>query len=97
MTTPLDTSCLLLFTSTAEPLVACFIEGFNCTILAYGQTSSGKTFTMTGVDLNVDPSDPSNGRGIIPGAMSTIFLCTRKLKEEHGSAWNYSIKGAIMS
>ena len=35
-----------LFTSTAEPLLARFLEGFNCTILAYGQTSSGKTFTM---------------------------------------------------
>ena len=66
--------------------MACFIEGFNCTILAYRQTSSGKTFTMTGVDLDVDPSDPSNRMGIIPRAMSTIFSHARKLKEEHGSA-----------
>ncbi|KAJ6615830.1 P-loop containing nucleoside triphosphate hydrolase protein [Mycena sp. CBHHK59/15] len=40
-----------LFTATALPLVARFVEGFNCTILAYGQTSSGKTHTMTGADL----------------------------------------------
>ena len=85
-----------LFTSTAEPLVARFIEGFNCTILAYGQTSSGKTFTMTGVDLDADPSDPSNGMGIIPRAVSTIFSRARKLKEERGSAWNYSIKGSFI-
>lgn len=32
-----------LFQVTAEPLISRFLEGFNCTILAYGQTSSGKT------------------------------------------------------
>ncbi|KAF8901291.1 P-loop containing nucleoside triphosphate hydrolase protein [Mucidula mucida] len=47
-----------MFTSTAQPLISRFVEGFNCTILAYGQTSSGKTHTMTGVDLDADPSDP---------------------------------------
>lgn len=37
------------------------MEGFNGTVLAYGQTSSGKTHTMTGPDIynKVD-------RGIIP-------------------------------
>lgn len=85
-----------LFTSTAEPLVARFVEGFNCTILAYGQTSSGKTFTMTGIDLDADPSDPSNGMGIIPRAVSTIFSRARKLKEERGVTWNYSIKGSFV-
>ena len=28
------------------------LEGFNGTVLAYGQTSSGKTYTMMGPDLN---------------------------------------------
>lgn len=85
-----------LFTSTAEPLVARFVEGFNCTILAYGQTSSGKTFTMTGIDLDADPSDPSNGMGIIPRAVSTIFQRARKVKEERGASWNYNIKGSFV-
>ncbi|KAJ8482105.1 hypothetical protein ONZ45_g15070 [Pleurotus djamor] len=85
-----------LFTSTAEPLVARFLEGFNCTILAYGQTSSGKTFTMTGIDLDADPSDPNNGMGIIPRAVSTIFSKARQLKEERGSSWNFSLKGSFI-
>ncbi|KAJ3930198.1 MAG: kinesin domain-containing protein [Lentinula lateritia] len=85
-----------LFTSTALPLVSRFIEGFNCTILAYGQTSSGKTFTMTGIDLDANPSDPNNGMGIIPRAVSTIFTEARRLKEERGSSWNYSIKGSFI-
>ncbi|KAG1756320.1 kinesin domain-containing protein [Suillus paluster] len=85
-----------LFTSTAKPLISRFMEGFNCTILAYGQTSSGKTFTMTGVDLDADPSDPNNGMGIIPRAVSTIFSQARKLKEQRGGTWNYSIKGSFI-
>ncbi|KAK0496881.1 kinesin domain-containing protein [Armillaria luteobubalina] len=85
-----------MFTSTAHPLISRFIEGFNCTILAYGQTSSGKTFTMTGVDLDADPSDPGNSMGIIPRAVSTIFSRARQLKEERGTAWNYSIKGSFI-
>ena len=85
-----------MFTTTAQPLISRFVEGFNCTILAYGQTSSGETFTMTGIDLDADPTDPSNGMGIIPRAVSTIFSRCRELKEERGGAWNYSIKGSYI-
>jgi len=28
------------------------LEGFNGTVFAYGQTSSGKTYTMMGPDLD---------------------------------------------
>ena len=38
-----ETTQYEMFKSTAEQLLSRFIEGFNCTILAYGQTSSGKT------------------------------------------------------
>lgn len=51
---------------------------------------------MTGIDLDADPSDPSNGMGIIPRAVSTIFTRARKLKEERGGAWNYNIKGSFV-
>jgi kinesin family protein 5 len=44
------------------------LEGFNGTIFAYGQTSSGKTHTMTGSDIeNVDL------QGIIPRMVRTVF------------------------
>ncbi|KAF5357958.1 hypothetical protein D9756_001456 [Leucocoprinus leucothites] len=85
-----------LFESTAKPMTTRFIDGFNCTILAYGQTSSGKTFTMTGIDLDAEPSDPNNGMGIIPRAVSTIFSRAKQLKEERGGAWTYSIKGSFI-
>ena len=85
-----------LFTSTALPLISRFLEGFNCTVLAYGQTSSGKTFTMTGVDLDANPSDPNNGMGIIPRAVSTIFSQAKKLQEERRPPWSYTIKGSFI-
>lgn len=85
-----------LFTSTAQSLISRFLEGFNCTILAYGQTSSGKTYTMTGIDLDADPFDPTNGIGIIPRAVSTIFQRAQTLKEERGGGWSYNLKGSFI-
>ena len=43
------------------------MEGFNGTVFAYGQTSSGKTHTMTGV------IDDPNQRGVIPRLVKHIF------------------------
>jgi hypothetical protein len=85
-----------LFTSTAQPLISRFVEGFNCTILAYGQTSSGKTFTMTGIDLDSDPSDPNNGIGIVPRAVFNIFTRLQEIKDDRGGSWNFSIKGSFI-
>ncbi|RIA92757.1 P-loop containing nucleoside triphosphate hydrolase protein, partial [Glomus cerebriforme] len=51
-------------------LIDKFLEGYNVTILAYGQTSSGKTFTMgTSDNESIEPDD----KGIIPRAISTLF------------------------
>jgi kinesin family member 5 len=43
------------------------MEGFNGTVFAYGQTSSGKTHTMLG--SIVDPDQ----RGMIPRMVSHVF------------------------
>ncbi|KDQ19787.1 hypothetical protein BOTBODRAFT_51187 [Botryobasidium botryosum FD-172 SS1] len=91
-----ETTQYEMFTNTASPLISRFIEGFNCTILAYGQTSSGKTHTMTGTDLDADPNDPTNSMGIIPRAVSTIFKAIRDTKEEKGSAWRCEVKGSFI-
>jgi kinesin family member 5 len=37
-----------IYNEIAAPLVPQIFDGVNLTILAYGQTSSGKTFTMQG-------------------------------------------------
>ena len=47
-----------LYDTTAKPIVSSALLGYSGTILAYGPTSSGKTFTMRGGD--------DSTRGIIP-------------------------------
>ena len=45
---PIDTEQKEVFEVVARPVIESVFEGWNGTILAYGQTSSGKTFTMQG-------------------------------------------------
>ncbi|KAJ2856524.1 hypothetical protein J3B02_001550, partial [Coemansia erecta] len=59
-----------VYEAAIAPLLARFVEGYNVTVLAYGQTSSGKTFTM-GTDA-VDVVD-SETTGIVPRALSFLF------------------------
>ncbi|XP_041813992.1 centromere-associated protein E isoform X2 [Chelmon rostratus] len=53
-----------LYQDIAKPLVVSSVEGYNGTIFAYGQTSSGKTFTMMGSDRIP---------GVIPLAVEDVF------------------------
>ncbi|KAF9283797.1 hypothetical protein BGZ68_005086 [Mortierella alpina] len=54
-----------------------FMEGYNVTIMAYGQTSSGKTYTM-GTAAPSSEDRGSSSEGIIPRAMSQLFQEARK-------------------
>ncbi|CAG8631502.1 24688_t:CDS:2 [Cetraspora pellucida] len=51
-------------------MITKFLEGYNVTILAYGQTSSGKTHTMGTAD---DSTLPPESKGIIPRTMNSLF------------------------
>ncbi|SCU79591.1 LANO_0A06810g1_1 [Lachancea nothofagi CBS 11611] len=62
----------LIFKSIAEPLFQDFIKGYNCTVLVYGMTSTGKTYTMTG-DEKLYDGELSEGAGIIPRVLFKIF------------------------
>lgn len=52
------------------------LQGFNCTIFAYGQTGTGKTYTMTG-DMSEAGGLLSESAGIIPRVLHALF---RKLE-----------------
>ncbi|XP_076177804.1 kinesin-like protein KIF11-B isoform X2 [Ptiloglossa arizonensis] len=63
-----------VYNAVVHPLVEEVLAGYNCTVFAYGQTSTGKTFTMEGVDN--DPSlhwQSDTNAGIIPRALSHLF------------------------
>lgn len=65
-----------VFDQSARPIIQSILEGFNGTILAYGQTSSGKTFTMQG-DLDYPELE-----GIIPRTISLLFESIMDSAEE---------------
>uniref|UniRef100_A0A3Q3KUK5 Kinesin-like protein n=1 Tax=Mastacembelus armatus TaxID=205130 RepID=A0A3Q3KUK5_9TELE len=56
-----------LYDESVRPLIDSVLAGFNGTIFAYGQTGTGKTYTMQGVWM-----DPEK-RGVIPNAFDHIF------------------------
>uniref|UniRef100_K3WTP4 Kinesin-like protein n=1 Tax=Globisporangium ultimum (strain ATCC 200006 / CBS 805.95 / DAOM BR144) TaxID=431595 RepID=K3WTP4_GLOUD len=58
----------VVFENVARPVVQDIMSGYNATIFAYGQTSSGKTYTMEGASID----DPEL-RGIIPRTATEIF------------------------
>ena len=50
---PSSTNQIEVYSTCVSPLVLSCVEGFNATCIAYGQTSSGITYTLmgnTGVD-----------------------------------------------
>ncbi|TRM55301.1 kinesin protein [Schizophyllum amplum] len=61
-----------IYTTVGRAHVHAAMEGFNAVVFAYGQTASGKTFTLTG-----GPTDPTTGiqeePGIIPRSMRDIL------------------------
>ena len=68
--------------------------GYNCTVFAYGQTGTGKTFTMEGGERRNEglswDSDPTSG--IIPRAMAQIF---DNLKDQADSV-EYSVRVSFL-
>ncbi|ORZ08059.1 P-loop containing nucleoside triphosphate hydrolase protein, partial [Lobosporangium transversale] len=66
-----------IYQGSVKRMVDKFMEGYNVTIMAYGQTSSGKTYTMgTGAPSSEDRGSPSEG--IIPRAVAQLFHDARK-------------------
>lgn len=63
------------------------LNGFNCTIFAYGQTGTGKTYTMSG-DISDQLPIPDSA-GIIPRVLHTLFA---RLNDEDVEKVENSVK-----
>ncbi|XP_020672264.1 kinesin-like protein KIN-5C isoform X2 [Dendrobium catenatum] len=65
-----------LYEQAITPIVNEVLEGFNCTIFAYGQTGTGKTYTMEG-ECRRAKNGPKGqlplNAGVIPRAVKQIF------------------------
>jgi len=69
----LDQSCSqeAVFKSVAENQVEKFLQGYNGTIMVYGQTGAGKTYTMGTSGLG--QKEICLSRGVIPRVIETVF------------------------
>ncbi|KAK3750121.1 hypothetical protein QZH41_008778, partial [Actinostola sp. cb2023] len=56
-----------LYDETFRQLVGSVLEGYNGTIFAYGQTGTGKTFTMEGIKSDQEL------KGVIPNSFEHVF------------------------
>ncbi|KAK3836598.1 MAG: P-loop containing nucleoside triphosphate hydrolase protein [Linnemannia elongata] len=61
-----------IYSTSVKGLVQSAMEGYNGTVFAYGQTSSGKTYTMSGT---------SSQPGITPRAVEDVFKYIRENSE----------------
>nr|KAF6474609.1 kinesin family member 9 [Rousettus aegyptiacus] len=62
-----DASQEVVYETVAKDVVAQALDGYNGTIMCYGQTGAGKTYTMTGATENY------KHRGILPRALQQVF------------------------
>ncbi len=72
-----DSTQMDVYNRVARPIVENVLEGYNGTIFAYGQTGTGKTYTMEG-----DRTAPEL-KGIIPNSFAHIFGHIAKAEENH--------------
>ena len=63
-----------VYDAAVRPIVEEVLEGFNCTIFAYGQTGTGKTHTMEG-----DHEGSVDGEGAATQSQSRASVCPRRL------------------
>ncbi|KAK2732508.1 kinesin motor protein cin8 [Myotisia sp. PD_48] len=62
----------ILFEDVVVPIISEMLAGYNCTIFAYGQTGTGKTYTMSG-DMTETLGLLSDGAGIAPRVLYSLF------------------------
>ena len=65
-------------------MVEKFLEGYNGTIFAYGQTASGKTYTIEGSARSYAE------RGIVPRTLSHIYSTLEQRAEEENASIHIS-------
>ncbi|KAI1827517.1 P-loop containing nucleoside triphosphate hydrolase protein [Xylaria intraflava] len=62
----------MVYDDVVRPILEEMLNGYNCTIFAYGQTGTGKTYTMSG-DMDDTMGLLSDAAGIIPRVLHSLF------------------------
>ena len=90
---PPDTTQVQMYDKVAKKTIIDFTEGYNGTIFAYGQSGSGKTYSMLGPDSvfeTLASSQENELYGITPRAVYQIFDIFKDF-ERNGTKWKLSI------
>ena len=77
----IDCDSQLIYKEMCKDVVSSSLDGYNGSIFMYGQTTSGKTFTMLG-----SPNNP----GILPCTLRDIFIKINKITKENPNI-NYKV------
>ncbi|CRK86248.1 CLUMA_CG000163, isoform A [Clunio marinus] len=80
-----------VYAAVVSPMIDEVLSGYNCTVFAYGQTGTGKTYTMVGEEqptLTSTQEDASNV-GIIPRALNHLFDELRLMEVEFAMRVSY--------
>ncbi|GAA5877858.1 hypothetical protein JCM8547_002698 [Rhodosporidiobolus lusitaniae] len=72
----------MLYSDVAKPILQQVLQGYNCTIFAYGQTGTGKTYTMEG-DLSAYHGTFHPDAGLIPRTLYSLFDRLAESKAEY--------------
>ncbi|MES1902352.1 MAG: Kinesin-like protein kif3c [Paramarteilia canceri] len=88
-----------IYDSSIKKIVTNFFQGYNATILAYGQTGCGKSFSMYGAGSN---TKYSNSTGIVGMSLNDIFQmmdsnteCAAKLSMNMFEIYNEEVKDLL--
>ena len=65
-----------VYSQFVAPFTAQFLAGYNVTLFAYGQTGTGKTFTVIG-------GDGYEQRGVVPRFVEDVFSFVQTEKQKH--------------
>ncbi|KAJ1017750.1 hypothetical protein NDA16_005069 [Ustilago loliicola] len=85
-----------VYITVARPLIRAALDGYDAVVFAYGQTASGKTFTLSG-------NEKGEEAGIIPRAVRDIFRGIKQssarreylLRASYLEIWNEVVKDLL--
>ncbi|CAB4277939.1 unnamed protein product [Prunus armeniaca] len=87
-----------VFQKVGVPLVKNALAGYNTSVLSYGQSGSGKTYTLWGPpSAMVEDSRPGSCQGIVPRIFEMLFREIQKEQENSdGKQLNYQFRCSFL-
>ncbi|KAG8923926.1 kinesin motor protein cin8, partial [Tulasnella sp. 417] len=76
----------MIYNDVVQPILEEVVQGYNCTLFAYGQTGTGKTYTMQGDLTPSVTGGPCADAGMVPRVLSRLY------KYLESSVADYSVK-----